>query len=121
MMMVDVLSGILLGLPFGKHVSSMYHDLTQGRELGQLHIVINPAFFTDADLFKKHISQVMAELHSIKPAIGFERVLYPGENSQLAAQRSEKEGIEIVDEIYHYLNSDVLFNQSYDNKNPFAS
>lgn len=121
MMMVDVLSGILLGLPFGKHVSSMYHDLTQGRELGQLHIVINPAFFTDADLFKKHISQVMAELHSIKPAVGFEQVLYPGENSQLAAQRSEKEGIEIVDEIYHYLNSDVLFNQSYDNKNPFAS
>lgn len=121
MMMVDVLSGILLGLPFGKHVSSMYHDLTQGRELGQLHIVINPAFFTDADLFKKQISQVMAELKSIKPAVGFEQVLYPGENSQLAAQRSEKEGIEIVDEIYHYLNSDVLFNQSYDNKNPFAS
>lgn len=63
----------------------------------------------------------MAELKSIKPAVGFEQVLYPGENSQLAAQRSEKEGIEIVDEIYHYLNSDVLFNQSYDNKNPFAS
>ncbi len=33
MMMVDVLSGILLGLPFGKHVSSMYHDLSAGREL----------------------------------------------------------------------------------------
>ena len=31
MMMVDVLSGILLGLPFGKHVSSMYHDLSAGR------------------------------------------------------------------------------------------
>ena len=41
MMMVDVLSGILLGLPFGKHVSSMYHDLSAGRELGQLHIVLN--------------------------------------------------------------------------------
>ncbi|MEX0633340.1 Ldh family oxidoreductase [Serratia ureilytica] len=31
MMMVDVLSGILLGLPFSKHVSSMYHDLSAGR------------------------------------------------------------------------------------------
>lgn len=120
MMMVDVLSGILLGLPFGKHVSSMYHDLTQGRELGQLHIVINPAFFTDATLFREHISQVMGELNAIKPAPDVEKVLYPGENSQIEEQRSEKEGIEIVDEIYNYLISDVLYNQSYDNKNPFA-
>ena len=45
-MMVDVLSGILLGLPFGNKVSSMYEDLTAYRRLGQLHIVINPAFFT---------------------------------------------------------------------------
>lgn len=49
--------------------------------------MINPAFFTDADLFKKHISQVMAELKSIKPAVGFEQVLYPGEIVSL--QRSE--------------------------------
>ena len=46
MMMVDVLSGILLGLPFGNKVSSMYEDLTEYRKLGQLHIVINPEFFT---------------------------------------------------------------------------
>ncbi|MDR8335339.1 ureidoglycolate dehydrogenase, partial [Acinetobacter baumannii] len=42
MMMIDVLSGILLNLPFGRQVSSMYDNLSQGRELGQLHIVINP-------------------------------------------------------------------------------
>ncbi|MEG1107142.1 MAG: ureidoglycolate dehydrogenase, partial [Eubacterium sp.] len=42
MMMVDVLSGIMLGVPFGKHVSSMYEDLSKGRDLGQLHIVIDP-------------------------------------------------------------------------------
>ena len=40
-MMVDVLSGVLLGLPFGKRVSSMYEDLREGRDLGQLHIVLN--------------------------------------------------------------------------------
>ena len=33
MMMVDILSGIMLGLPFGKHVSSMYEDLSKGRDL----------------------------------------------------------------------------------------
>ena len=37
MMMVDIFSGILLGVPFGGHVSSMYHDLSEGRRLGQKH------------------------------------------------------------------------------------
>lgn len=32
-------------------VSSMYDNSSQGRELGQLHIVINPAFFSSSALF----------------------------------------------------------------------
>ncbi|WP_369671662.1 Ldh family oxidoreductase, partial [Enterococcus faecium] len=40
MMMVDILAGSLLGLPFGKHVSSMYADLTEKRRLGQMFLVI---------------------------------------------------------------------------------
>ncbi len=68
MMMIDILSGILLGLPFGRRVSSMYEDLHAGRNLGQLHLVINPAFFSSCELFRKHISQTMQELNSVKPA-----------------------------------------------------
>ncbi len=68
MMMIDILSGILLGLPFGRQVSSMYEDLHAGRNLGQLHLVINPAFFSSCELFRKHISQTMQELNSVKPA-----------------------------------------------------
>ncbi len=68
MMMIDILSGILLGLPFGRQVSSMYEDLHAGRNLGQLHLVINPAFFSSCELFRKHISQTMQELNAVKPA-----------------------------------------------------
>ncbi|GKX56880.1 ureidoglycolate dehydrogenase (NAD(+)) [Leminorella grimontii] len=121
MMMVDVLSGILLGLPFGKHVSSMYHDLSQGRELGQLHVVINPAYFTSADAFRSHISQMMRELNAVKAAPGTEKVLYPGQNCDIAERESDIHGIEIVDDIYEYLISDALYKNSYDQKDPFAS
>ncbi|HHR6140869.1 TPA: ureidoglycolate dehydrogenase [Providencia alcalifaciens] len=121
MMMVDILSGVLLGLPFGKHVSSMYHDLTQGRELGQLHIVINPAYFTDPVMFRKHITQVMNELNAVKPAPGFDKVQFPGQNSLAREKQSEVNGIDIVDEIYDYLVSDDIYQKSYDNKSPFAS
>lgn len=120
MMMVDVLSGILLGLPFGNRVSSMYNDLTQGRNLGQLHIVINPAYFTDPNTFKQNISQTMRDLNAVTPASGVKQVLYPGQNCDINEDESNKNGIEIVDEIYEYLISDVLYNQSYDHKDPFA-
>ncbi|SEL37533.1 Malate/L-lactate dehydrogenase [Carnobacterium iners] len=44
MIMVDILSGTLLGLQFGENVSSMYTDITAGSNLGQLHILINSSF-----------------------------------------------------------------------------
>lgn len=120
MMMVDIISGIMLGLPFGKHVSSMYDDLSKGRDLGQLHIVIDPARFTDLDNFKKMISQTMDELREIKPSSGFTEVNYPGERALKRKAKYNKEGIEIVDEIYEYLISDDIHFNNYDNKNKFA-
>ena len=120
MMMVDVLSGVLLGLPFGNKVSSMYKDLSKGRELGQMHIVLNPSYFTDAAQFMKNITQTMVDLNGIKPAPGFDGVMYPGQRSSGVKAKNEKNGIEIVDDVYNYLISDVIHNNSYDNKDPFA-
>lgn len=114
MIMVDVLSGILLGVPFGKHVSSMYHDLSEGRNLGQLHIVINP------EKFKEDMSASLKELTEIKPAPGFDRVYYLGERGKIREQESNEKGIEVVDEIYEYLISDDIHFNRYDGKNRFA-
>lgn len=120
MMMVDILSGVLLGLPFGKNVSSMYEDLTAHRNLGQLHIVINPEFFTSIEGFLENITTTMNDLNNIKPAAGFDKVLYPGQPNDIQEEKYEKEGIEIVDDIYEYLVSDVIHNNAYDHKDPFA-
>ncbi len=119
-MMVDVLSGILLGLPFGNKVSSMYENLSEYRKLGQLHIVINPAFFTGLTEFKQNINNTMEDLNQIKPAPGFSKVLYPGQNNDVVIGEYMENGIEIVDDIYEYLISDVIHNNKYDNKSPFA-
>ncbi|WP_342514420.1 ureidoglycolate dehydrogenase [Sporosarcina sp. FSL K6-1522] len=120
MMMVDVLSGILLGLPSGNKVSSMYEDLTEHRNLGQLHIVINPEFFTGLSAFKQGISDTMTGLNQVKPAPGFDQVSYPGQRSATREKESEKNGIEIVDDVYNYLISDTIHNNTYDNKGAFA-
>lgn len=121
MMLVDVFSGVLLGVPFGKHVSSMYHDLSEGRNLGQMHIVIDPSRFVGTEQFKKSMSQVCDELRAMTPAEGFDKVCYPGQG---AIERKnlayETGGIEIVDEIVRYLRSDEIHFNRYDHKNRFA-
>lgn len=120
MMMVDVFSGILLGVPFGRHVSSMYEDLSKGRDLGHLHVVLDPEKFTGIDEFKKNITKTMEELAQIKPAEGFDKVYYPGERGLLRKAQYDEPGIEIVDDIYQYLISDDIHFNRYDHKNRFA-
>lgn len=121
MMMVDTFAGVLLGVPFGKHVSSMYHDLSQGRNLGQMHIVIDPDKFVGVENFKKSMSQVCRELNEMKPVAGVKQVCYPGQRAEERMEQAYAEGgIEIVDEIVEYLkNKDIHYNR-YDHKNRFA-
>lgn len=120
MMMVDILSGVLLGVPFGKHISSMYHDLSVGRDLGQLHIVIDPERFVGLETFKENMSAMFKELNEMKPAPGFDGVYYPGQRGLARKEKSNRDGLELVDEIYEYLISDDIHYNRYDNKNRFA-
>ncbi|MFM1524401.1 MULTISPECIES: ureidoglycolate dehydrogenase [Helcococcus] len=120
MMMVDIFSGILLGLPFGAGVSSMYKDLSKGRELGQFLLVMDPAKFGDKDAFLENISKSMTELNNSKPATGYDKVYYPGERAIIRKEVSDREGIEVVDEILDYLKSEDVHYNRYDNKNRFA-
>lgn len=120
MMMVDILSGMLLGLPFGKHVSSMYTDLTKGRDLGQIFILIDSQRFTDFDTFKENIETMVEELHDIPAAEGFKQVYYPGEINQLNFENYMQNGIPIEKNIYEYLKSDTVHFNQYGGANAFA-
>ena len=113
-MMVDVLSGVLLGLPFGKHVTSMYRDMRKGRDLGQLHIVIDPRMFTDPEEFRQNISTTQRELNAIRPAPGFDRVLTPGQDKDGVRAEYAAEGIDLADSVYEYLKSDVVNRDTYE-------
>lgn len=120
MMIVDILAGSLLGLPFGKHVTSMYADLTSPRNLGQLFIIIDPSRFTNADEFSEQINRMVEELHSIEPAEGFESVLYPGERNKLVYLKNQENGIPIPKSIIDYLKSNQVHNDQFGGKGAFA-
>lgn len=120
MMMVDILAGSLLGLPFGKHVSSMYADLTEKRRLGQMFLVIDPSRFTNVETFAEQMNQMVNELHAIPPVAGQSSVYYPGELSQLEFEKSQRAGIEIPRAIYEYLTSDIIHENKYGGQDAFA-
>ncbi len=119
-LMVDVLSGVLLGLPYGNKVTSMYADLSEPRNLGQIHLVLDPGFFTDKHAFLKTVNQVMDDLNHVRPAPGFAEVLYPGQGSAAREQEQERNGIEIVDDVYTYLISGAVHHNTYDGRSTFA-
>lgn len=120
MMMVDVLAAVMLGLPFGKSVSSMYRDLSEYRNLGHTFILIDPSRFRDIDEFKEDMSRSISELHDTPAAPGFDQVYYPGELSSLSMDKHQKEGVDIPKSIVDYLQSDEIYINSYDNKGIFA-
>lgn len=113
MAMVDILSGPMLGLPFGPHVTSMYGDLAAGRELGQLQIALDPAVFRGDGGFAAEIGRMLDELTSSRPAEGVDRVRYPGQPEHERYERSLREGVDIVDELYEYLIGDAIHFDRY--------
>lgn len=121
MMMVDILAGVLLGLPFGRNVTSMYADLHASRNLGHTYIIIDPERFVGLEEFKKNISQTMEDLSGIRPATGFDRVLYPGQGSNERYANNLVEGVDIPVSIIEYLESDVIHNNQYEGLGAFAN
>lgn len=109
MMIVDILSGSLLGLNHGKHVSSMYKDLSEYRRLGQFHLVINPDFFSSREAMEEKMDTMVDELHENKPATGFDQVYYPGELMEATKAEYEKDGIPIPEDIMEFLKSETPY------------
>ena len=121
MMMVDILAGVLLGLPSGNEVSSMYHNLHEGRNLGQMFILIDPEKFVGIEPFKAQITNMMRNLTQIIPAPGFDSVQYPGQPGNEAYNRAKIDGIEIPKSIFNYLESDEIHFDNYEGMGAFAN
>lgn len=102
MMMIDILSGVLLGLPFGKHVGKVTKEFPDS-SLGQFIMIIDPGSFINADEFATKVAQMIKEVHKIKPAPGFDEVLVPGENANANYAKYQKTGIPVIKKVYNYL------------------
>lgn len=101
--MVEALTGLLIGGVFGPHLNRMYEDLDSYRDLSNFILVINPAVFDPTGTFLERTQQMIEEVHAIPPAPGFERVMVPGEIEAHTMQKYQREGIPIPEAVYRYL------------------
>jgi len=101
--MVEALTGLLVGGVFGPHVTLMYGDYDKYRDLSNLLVVIDPSVFWGGDGFLKTAQTMIDEIHRIVPAPGFERVLIPGEIEKRTMDRFSKDGIPVPKSIYTFL------------------
>lgn len=102
-MVVEIFSALLTGAAFGPHVSKMYGDYNQHRELGHFFMVIDPSVFTGLESFTTRLDQMIHELHQAAPAKGVEQVLVPGELEAQTAKKRQKDGIPIPKHILDFL------------------
>jgi len=102
-LVVDVLTGVLIGAQYGPHITAMYGDYDKPRELASLMIAIDPSTFTSSDAFKQKMDAMIEDLHTQPAGPGYEKVYVPGELEVLREKANMVSGVPVVDTIYDWL------------------
>jgi ureidoglycolate dehydrogenase (NAD+) len=100
---VDVLTGLLMGGSFGPHVALMYGDYEKKRDLCHLVGAIDYHRFPGHSSFLDQVTQMIEELHQAPTAEGFDRVMVPGEPEYLRERDRISNGIPIEDHLFDEL------------------
>jgi len=101
---VDVLTGLLMGGNFGPHVHVMYGDYEKERDLCHLVGAVDYHRFPGQDTFLDRVKRMIEELHEVPAAEGVLKVLAPGEPEFLRERERREKGIPIEDYLFDELN-----------------
>lgn len=103
-LMIDALCAFLGGAPIGPDIPRMYGDLKQRRQLGGLIGAIDISRFGDPATVRSRVSQTVARWTALAPALGFDRVLYPGQPEVETRRQRIEAGVPIGLKLCRQLN-----------------
>lgn len=110
-MIVDILCGLLTGMPVGRDISDMYKTpLSQKRYLGQIYMAINIGAFQPIDVFKNRMKKLMDDVRNEPKTDGNIAVMVPGDPEKKAATERLKNGIPVKE---HDLNAFKVLADKY--------
>lgn len=103
-LVIDVLTGVLMGAEYGPHITLMYGDYDKPRKLASTMIAIDPETYAGLDRFCAKMDAMIDDLHAQPPAPGFDSVLVPGEIEWRNERRNRENGVPVLKSLYEYLN-----------------
>ncbi len=96
-MVVEVLSALLGGSPFGPHVPVPF-TIKEIQNLGQFFAALDLRRFGDAAAFKRRMDQMIREIKTLPRAPGFEQILVAGEPEARCRRERLQHGIPLTAE-----------------------
>ena len=100
--MLEALTGLMIGGFFGPQLSPMYEKLSERRNLATFILVIDPSVF-GGERFLDTTQAMIDDLHAQPAAPGFSRVMIPGEIEAARIRENRENGIPVPQEVYAYL------------------
>ena len=101
--MVEALTGLMIGGVFGPHLVAMYGEYEKRRNISNFFFVVDPGVFGAKPAYLATTQKMIDEMHSLPPAPGVEKVLIPGEIEYNYMKRYGKEGVPVPQSVYGYL------------------
>lgn len=95
-MVVEILNGLLSGMPVGRDVSEMYGDsISEPRQLGHYYSVLRIDAFVDPDDFKRRLQNLAEEVRN-EPRLNEDRPnMIPGDPEKSARKQRKEHGIPV--------------------------
>jgi len=101
-LMVDVLSGVLMGANFGPEVGPLYNN-PGAQGIGHLLAAINIEAFIPLAEFKARMDKMIRDIKNSKKAKGAEEIFLPGEIEMGIEAKRRQEGIPLSRAVYDEL------------------
>ena len=98
-MLVDILGGVLSGSGFGGSIRDMTKDFEAPQDVGHFFLALKIEGLMPLAEFNTRMEEEVARLKALRPAAGFNEVLYPGEPEARREQQRRTLGIPLSTQI----------------------
>ncbi len=92
-MVIDLLSSMFSGMPYGPHINRMYEELEQPRKLGHFITIWDIGALVPVDDVRARMEEYIRELHALPRRDPEQPIYFPGEPEALRRAERSRDGI----------------------------